>query len=59
MGLGLEATLPLDTLCRLTLHWATPQATQGAMGFTTAMEATVDCMEAPITAMEATVDCME
>merc|ERR1712203_403592 len=50
MGLGLEATLPLDTLCRLTLHWTTPQATQGAMGFTTAMEATVDCMEAPITA---------
>merc|ERR1711964_626616 len=50
MGLGLEATLPLDTLYLLTLHWATPQATQGAMGFTTATEATVDCTEAPITA---------
>merc|ERR1719516_365491 len=36
MGLGLEATLPLDTLYLLTLHWATPQATQGAMGFTKA-----------------------
>merc|ERR1719175_104336 len=50
MGLGSEATPPLDTLCLLTLHWATPQATQGAMGFTTATEATVDCTEALITA---------
>merc|ERR1719370_2720607 len=41
MGLGSEAILPLDTLCLLTLPWAT-LATQEAMGSTTAMEATVD-----------------
>merc|ERR1711862_394752 len=41
-GLGLEATLPWDTLCLLTLPWATPPATQEDMGFTTATEATVD-----------------
>merc|ERR1712130_721014 len=45
-GLGSEATLPWDTLCLLTLPWATPPATQGDMGFTTATEATVDSTEA-------------
>merc|ERR1712212_915612 len=49
MGLGLEAILPLDTLCLLTLPWAT-LATQEAMGFTTATEATVASTEAPTTA---------
>merc|ERR1712184_72693 len=49
MGLGSVATLPWDTLRLLTLPWATP-ATQGDMGFTTAMEATVDSTEAPTTA---------
>merc|ERR1712045_52418 len=38
MGLGSVATLPLDTLCLLTLPWVTA-ATQGDMGFTTATEA--------------------
>merc|ERR1712184_92490 len=47
--LGSVATLPWDTLRLLTLPWATP-ATQGDMGFTTAMEATVDSTEAPTTA---------
>merc|ERR1712110_543708 len=46
MGWGLGAILPSDTLFLLTLLWATP-ATQGAMGFTMAMEATVDSMEGP------------
>merc|ERR1712212_1114807 len=49
MGLGSEAILPLDTLCLLTLPWAT-LATQEATGSTTAMEATVDSTEAPTTA---------
>merc|ERR1712018_141481 len=51
-GLGSEATLPWDTLCLLTLPWATPPATQGHMGFTTAMEATVDSTEAPTMAKQ-------
>merc|ERR1712002_571135 len=34
VGLGSVAILPLDTLCLLTLPWATA-ATQGDMGFTT------------------------
>merc|ERR1712130_372814 len=45
-GLGSEATLPWDTLCLLTLPWATPPATQGDMDFTTDTEATVDSTEA-------------
>merc|ERR1712110_697011 len=49
--LGWVATLPLDTLCLLTLPWATP-ATQGDMGFTTATEATVDSTEAPTMAKQ-------
>merc|ERR1712083_657394 len=51
MGLGSVATLPLDTLCLLTLPWATP-ATQEDMGFTTATEATVDSTEAPTMAKQ-------
>merc|ERR1712130_964294 len=51
-GLGSEATLPWDTLCLLTLPWATPPATQGDMGFTTATEATVDSTEAPTMAKQ-------
>merc|ERR1712024_21530 len=43
-GLGSEATLPWDTLCLLTLPWATPPATQGDMDFTTDTEATADSM---------------
>ena len=51
MGLGSEATLLWDTLGLLTLPWATPLAThQGAMGSTTATEATVGSTEAPTTA---------
>ena len=46
MGWGLGAIHPSDTLFLLTLLWATP-ATQGAMGFTMAMEATVDSMVGP------------
>merc|ERR1711982_267626 len=51
-GLCLEATLPWDTLCLLTLPWATPPATQEDMGFTAATEATVDSTEAPTMAKQ-------